>query len=72
MRLFPQIDYYVGQMTELLKRRNLYDNTMIIYTSDHGIMSVSTISFWKGTDFTIPWQEYRWLLNIPEKETPEQ
>jgi len=31
-----QIDYYVGQMTELLKRRNLYDNTMIIYTSDHG------------------------------------
>ncbi|TBL75316.1 sulfatase [Paenibacillus thalictri] len=30
------IDGYVGQMMELLKEKGLYDDTMIIYTSDHG------------------------------------
>jgi arylsulfatase A-like enzyme len=30
------IDSYVGKMIETLKRRGLYDRTMIIYTSDHG------------------------------------
>ncbi len=31
-----QIDHYVGQMVELLKKKGLYENTLIIYTSDHG------------------------------------
>jgi len=31
-----QIDYEVGRMVDLLKSKGLYDNTMIIYTSDHG------------------------------------
>ncbi|MHC1695087.1 MAG: sulfatase [Eubacteriales bacterium] len=30
------IDIYVGQMSRLLKEKGLYDDTMIIYTSDHG------------------------------------
>lgn len=30
------IDHQVGRMIEVLKRRGLYDNTMIIFTSDHG------------------------------------
>ncbi|HNR30252.1 MAG TPA: sulfatase-like hydrolase/transferase [Candidatus Hydrogenedentes bacterium] len=31
-----QIDHQVGRMIEVLRRKGLYDNTMIIYTSDHG------------------------------------
>jgi len=31
-----QIDYQVGKMIETLKHRGLYENTMIIFTSDHG------------------------------------
>ncbi len=31
-----QIDHHVGRMLDTLKRRGLYDNTLIIYTSDHG------------------------------------
>ena len=31
-----QIDYHVGRMVEILKDRGIYDNTLIIYTSDHG------------------------------------
>jgi arylsulfatase A-like enzyme len=31
-----QIDYEVGRMVALLKEKGIYDNTIIIYTSDHG------------------------------------
>jgi len=31
-----QIDYHVGKMIEVLKRTGRYDDTLIIYTSDHG------------------------------------
>ena len=31
-----QIDYHVGRMVALLKQKSLYDNTLIIYTADHG------------------------------------
>jgi len=31
-----QIDHHVGRMIQILKRKNLYDNTMIVYTADHG------------------------------------
>ncbi|HEY65622.1 MAG TPA: sulfatase-like hydrolase/transferase [Caldilineae bacterium] len=30
------IDHHIGRMIELLKRKGLYDDTMIIFTSDHG------------------------------------
>jgi hypothetical protein len=29
-------DYLFGQIVKLLKEKNLYDNSLIIYTSDHG------------------------------------
>ncbi len=31
-----QIDHHVGRMIDLLQEKGLYENTMIIYTSDHG------------------------------------
>jgi arylsulfatase A-like enzyme len=31
-----QIDHHVGRMVDLLKRQGLYDDTLIVYTSDHG------------------------------------
>jgi arylsulfatase len=31
-----QIDQQVGRMVALLKKQGLYDNTLIVYTSDHG------------------------------------
>lgn len=30
------IDHYIGQIVSLLQRKGLYDNTLIVYTSDHG------------------------------------
>lgn len=31
-----QIDHHVGRMVRLLKQKGLYDNTLIVFTSDHG------------------------------------
>lgn len=31
-----QIDHHVGRMIELLKDRSLYDQTLIVFTADHG------------------------------------
>ena len=31
-----QIDHQVGRMIDVLKRRGLYDKTLIVYTADHG------------------------------------
>lgn len=31
-----EIDTYVGKMVDLLKARGLFENTLVIYTSDHG------------------------------------
>ena len=31
-----QIDFHVGRMLDLLRGRGLYENTLIVYTSDHG------------------------------------
>lgn len=31
-----QIDHHVGRMVEILKSKGLYDNTLIVFTSDHG------------------------------------
>jgi len=30
------IDHHVGRMVDLLRRKGLYDDTIVIYTSDHG------------------------------------
>ena len=31
-----QIDHHIGRMTELLQQRGLYDDTIIVFASDHG------------------------------------
>jgi arylsulfatase A-like enzyme len=31
-----QIDHHVGRMLDLLRRKGLYEDTLVVYTSDHG------------------------------------
>ncbi len=31
-----QIDHHIGRMTALLRRKGLYDDTLVVFTSDHG------------------------------------
>lgn len=34
--MISQIDHHVGRMIELLRQKGLYDDTLIIFTADHG------------------------------------
>jgi len=36
LALVSQVDYGIGQIIELLKERKILDNTIIVYTADHG------------------------------------
>jgi arylsulfatase A-like enzyme len=36
MRCVQQVDNHVGELVDLLKTQGLYDNTLIVFTSDHG------------------------------------
>jgi arylsulfatase A-like enzyme len=31
-----QVDHHIGRMIALLKKKGIYENTLVIYTSDHG------------------------------------
>lgn len=37
-QLITGVDHVVGQMIESLKKRGLFENTIIIYSSDHGLL----------------------------------
>ncbi len=34
--LVTEVDYQIGELVKYLKEKNLYDNTIIVYVSDHG------------------------------------
>lgn len=34
--MISQIDHYIGKFIDLLKSKGMYDDTIVIYTSDHG------------------------------------
>ena len=45
------VDRQVGRLTDELKRLGLYDDTLIVYTSDHGDMLGDHWLYSKGADF---------------------
>ena len=52
------IDDQIGQILDVLKCRNMYDDTLIIFTSDHGDMLGDHYMIQKG----VPWWQ---SVNIP-------
>lgn len=49
--MITQIDDQVGRIIEVLKIQGLYDNTLIVFTSDHGEMLGDHHLVFKGTTF---------------------
>ena len=58
------VDNGVGQVLDALSRRNMTDDTLIIYTSDHG-MSLGQHGFWGHGEDTWPSNMHREANNIP-------
>lgn len=54
-----QIDYHVGRMINLLKEKQLYEDTLILYTSDHGDYMGFHHMLLKGNDMYDP------LIKVP-------
>jgi arylsulfatase A-like enzyme len=58
------VDQGVGRVLEALERANLSDETLIIYTSDHG-MSLGQHGFWGHGEDTWPSNTHREANHIP-------
>ncbi len=57
--MVSQMDHYIGKIIDYLKEKNLYDDTLIIFTSDHGDYMGNHGLWWKG----LP--AYEDIQNVP-------
>lgn len=58
------VDEGVGQVIAALERQQIFDNTLVIYTSDHG-MSLGQHGFWGHGEDTWPSNTHREAHHIP-------
>lgn len=58
------VDEGVGQVLTALERQEIFDNTLVIYTSDHG-MSLGQHGFWGHGEDTWPSNTHREAHHIP-------
>ena len=58
------VDDGVGRVLEYLKQRNIYDDTLIIYTTDHGF-SLGHHGIWGHSQATLPSNAHRATFSIP-------
>jgi len=61
-----QIDHFVGEMIRLLKEQGIYENTMIIYTSDHGDYMGYHHMLLKGNYMYDPLMKIPLVIKYPE------
>jgi arylsulfatase A-like enzyme len=58
------VDDGVGRVLEALKRLNIYEDTLIIYTTDHGF-SLGHHGIWGHSQATLPSNAHRATFSIP-------
>ncbi|MFV2091936.1 MAG: sulfatase, partial [Hyphomicrobiales bacterium] len=58
------VDDGVGRIMEVLKKRGLDENTLVIYTADHGF-SLGHHGIWGHSQATLPAHAHRASFNIP-------
>ncbi len=61
------VDYQIGRITDALRRRGMYDDTVIVFTSDHGEMLGDYRSMGKRT-MTDSAANIPFMMRIPGKE----
>ena len=54
-------DEYIGKLLDKLKELRLYDNTLIIFTADHGEGFLERGDYWIGHTKTL----YQELIHVP-------
>ncbi len=66
------IDAQVGRLVEELDREGLRENTIIVYTSDHGEMLGDHGIYWKGPYFYEPAIHVPLIINCPGTIVPQK
>ncbi len=61
------VDYQIGRITDALKRRGMYDDTVIVFTSDHGDLMGDYRSMGKRTMLDSA-SNIPFLLRVPGRE----
>ncbi len=64
-----QVDFQVGRLLEALKRRGLYEDTMVVYTSDHGDYMGFHHRILKGNHLYDPLARVPLLVKWPRQTT---
>ena len=63
-----QIDWHVGRIIEVLKKKRIYDKTMIVFTSDHGEYLGFHHMLLKGNHLYDPLAKVPLIVKYPGKE----
>ena len=66
-----QVDAYIGELVTELKRLDLYDNTIIIFTSDHGDMLGERGMWFKRSPYDQS-SKVPMIVHYPKKYTPRR
>lgn len=70
--MVSQMDHYIGKIIDYLKKNGLYDNTVIIFTSDHGDYMGNHGLWWKGLPAYEDIHKVPFIVNDPDCKTKGQ
>jgi len=65
--MITEVDYWIGEIIEELKRLNIYDNTIIVFTSDHGEWLGEHLRYGKGHWAPDVVSRVPLVVKVPEK-----
>lgn len=68
--MVSQMDHYIGKILDYLEEKNLMDNTIIIFTSDHGDYMGNHGLWWKGLPAYEDAQRVPFVVAHPQCKTP--
>lgn len=68
--MITQMDHYIGKIVDYLEEKKILNNTIIIFTSDHGDYMGNHGMWWKGIPAYEDIQRVPMIVSHPECKTP--
>lgn len=70
--MIDMVDDYVGKILAALKEENIADNTIVVFTSDHGEWLGDHGLWFKGSIHTRGITQIPWIIRWPEMNNPKK
>jgi uncharacterized sulfatase len=68
--MVSQLDHHIGRILDYLEEKNMIDNTLIVFTSDHGDYMGNHGMWWKGLPTYEDMQRLPFVASHPDCKTP--